>query len=112
MVIGDSVLTTLFTVQVQRDNRWRTFPQEVEYLPSLKDGTSKVDGERMTLLWRIKPRNWQSQVIFRRCRSTKEASRPLPRVGLVNFAPKRKGKALYTLYTKYDRVHMWELASP
>ncbi len=50
---------TIFTVDVGRDNdTWRVFPQGVEYLPNVRNGTWTVDGERMTLVWKIKPRRW------------------------------------------------------
>lgn len=55
---AEDVLETLFTREVQLDNNWRPFPQGVEYIPNVKDGTWTVDGERMTLLWKIKPRRW------------------------------------------------------
>ncbi len=49
----------IFTVDVGRDNdTWRVFPQGVEYLPTVRNGTWTVDGERMTLFWKIKPRRW------------------------------------------------------
>ncbi|MGH2436635.1 MAG: hypothetical protein ACRDFA_06555 [bacterium] len=53
-----SVLATIFTVDVQRDSTWKLFPQGVQSLPSLKDGTWKLRGETMTLVWRLKPRDW------------------------------------------------------
>jgi len=53
-----SVLATIFTVDVQRDSAWKLFPQGVQSLPSLKDGTWKLRGETMTLVWRLKPRDW------------------------------------------------------
>ncbi len=50
---------TIFTVDVGRDNdTWRVFPQGVEYLPNVRNGTWTVDGERMKLVWKIKPRRW------------------------------------------------------
>lgn len=48
----------LFTSDVVYDQAWRLFPHGVEYVPSLKDGTWTVDGETMTLVWRLKPRRW------------------------------------------------------
>lgn len=39
---------TVFTIDVQWDPDWKPFAQGVESLPSLTDGTWKVDGERMT----------------------------------------------------------------
>lgn len=53
-----AVLTTVFTPDAQRDEKWRLFPVGVEYLPNVKDGTWKVDGETMTLTWKLKPRLW------------------------------------------------------
>ncbi len=53
-----SVGETLFTRNVEWGLDGKPFPLGVEYLPSLKDGTWKIDGERMTLLWRLKPRRW------------------------------------------------------
>jgi len=52
------IIPVLFTFDVQRDAAWRPFPQGVEYLPSVADGTWKLDGEKMTVLWKLKPRNW------------------------------------------------------
>lgn len=57
--IGASIQTTIFTPDAQRDNTWKIFPLGVEYLPTLKDGTWKLSGERMTLVWKIRSRNWQ-----------------------------------------------------
>ncbi len=49
----------IFTRDVERDNdTWRVFPQGVEYLPNVRNGTWTVDGEKMTLVWKIKPRRW------------------------------------------------------
>lgn len=53
-----SIIPVLFTIDVQRDATWRSFPQGVEYLPSVGDGTWKLAGENMTLVWKIKPHNW------------------------------------------------------
>lgn len=55
---SSAVLYTIYTPEVHRDDAWRAFPLGVEYLPNLHDGTWRVRGERMTLLWRIKPRRW------------------------------------------------------
>jgi peptide/nickel transport system substrate-binding protein len=52
------IIPVLFTIDVQRDAAWRPFPQGVQYLPSVADGTWKLDGEKMTLVWKLKPRNW------------------------------------------------------
>lgn len=52
------IFTVLFTQDVQRDAAWRPFPQGVEYLPSAGDGTWRLDGEKMTLVWRLRPRQW------------------------------------------------------
>lgn len=59
MAASVSVQAALYTVDIQRDNTWKLFPQGVQYLPSLKDGTWKLSGDRMTLVWKIKPRKWQ-----------------------------------------------------
>ncbi len=49
----------IFTRDVGRDNdTWRVFPQGVEYLPSVRNGTWMLDGEKMRLVWKIKPRRW------------------------------------------------------
>ncbi len=53
------MLAAVFTRDVARDNdTWRVFPQGVEYLPNVRNGTWTVDGERMRLVWKIKPRRW------------------------------------------------------
>ncbi len=53
------MLAAVFTRDVARDNdTWRVFPQGVEYLPSVRNGTWMFDGEQMTLVWKIKPRRW------------------------------------------------------
>ncbi len=53
------IRAAIFTVDVGRDNdTWRVFPQGVEYLPNVRNGTWTVDGEKMTLVWKIKPRRW------------------------------------------------------
>jgi peptide/nickel transport system substrate-binding protein len=54
----DSIIPTLFTIDVERDAAWRPFPQGMEYLPSVADGTWRLDGEKMTLVWKLRPRNW------------------------------------------------------
>lgn len=59
MAASVSVISTIFTSDVQRDASWKLFPQGVQSLPSLKDGTWKLNGDKMTLVWKIKPRNWQ-----------------------------------------------------
>ncbi len=49
----------IFTRDVGRDNdTWRVFPQGVEYLPTVRNGTWMLDGEKMILVWKIKPRRW------------------------------------------------------
>jgi len=48
----------LFTVDVQRDDSGRAFAQGVEYLPSVRDGTWSVDGQRMRVRWRLRHRTW------------------------------------------------------
>lgn len=58
MAAAGSVLSTIFTGDVERDENWKLFPQGVEYLPSLKDGTWKISGSRMTVVWKLKPRRW------------------------------------------------------
>ena len=55
---GDEILRTMFIPAVEVDANWRYLPKGVEALPTLADGTWKVDGERMTLLWRLRRRNW------------------------------------------------------
>src|SRR4030067_2564405 len=58
MAAAASVNATIFAVDIQRDASWKLFPQGVEYLPNLKDGTWKLSGDKMTLVWKVKPRNW------------------------------------------------------
>ena len=58
MAAAVSVNWTIFTRDVQRDNTWKNFPQGVEYLPTLKDGTWKLDGDKMSLIWKVKARTW------------------------------------------------------
>jgi peptide/nickel transport system substrate-binding protein len=58
MAAAVAVNSTLFTADVQRDNTWKLFAQGVQYLPNLKDGTWKLDGDKMTLVWKVKARNW------------------------------------------------------
>ena len=58
MAASVSVMATIFTADVQRDNTWKLFAQGVQYLPNLKDGTWKLDGDKMTLVWKVKARNW------------------------------------------------------
>ena len=58
MAASAAVLATIFAADVERDEDWKIFPQGVEFLPSLKDGTWKVSGDRMTVVWRLKPRRW------------------------------------------------------
>lgn len=55
-----NVISTIFTTDVEFNpsKNGQPFAQGVEYLPNLRDGTWKLDGERMTLLWKIKPRTW------------------------------------------------------
>lgn len=53
-----SIIPVLFTYDVMLDAMWRPFPQGVEYLPSVGTGTWKLAGENMTLVWKIRPRNW------------------------------------------------------
>lgn len=56
--VASSIAATMFTADVQRDNTWKLFPLGVQYLPSLKEGTWKLSGDKMTLVWKVKPRNW------------------------------------------------------
>lgn len=58
MAASFTVIATIFTADVQRDNTWKLFPQGVDYLPNLKDGTWRLDGNAMTLVWKFKARNW------------------------------------------------------
>lgn len=55
---AEAVLATIFTVDVQRDNTWKLFPQGVRSLPNLRDGTWKVRGQTMTLVWTLRSRDW------------------------------------------------------
>jgi peptide/nickel transport system substrate-binding protein len=58
MAASFSIIGTLFTADVQRDNLWRAFPQGAVSIPNLKAGTWRVIGDSMTLSWKIKPRRW------------------------------------------------------
>jgi len=53
-----SILPVLFTYDVILDATWHPIPQGVDYLPSVGDGTWKLDGEKMTLVWKLRPRSW------------------------------------------------------
>lgn len=55
-----NVISTIFTTDVEFNpsKNGQPFAQGVEYLPNVQDGTWRLDGERMTLLWKIKPRTW------------------------------------------------------
>jgi len=55
-----NVISAIFTTDVEVNPRknGQPFAQGVEFLPNVRDGTWKLDGERMTLLWKIKPRTW------------------------------------------------------
>jgi peptide/nickel transport system substrate-binding protein len=53
-----NIQSNLFTIDVDFDPDWRPFAQGVESLPSVRDGTWKVDGERMVLTWKIRARKW------------------------------------------------------
>lgn len=55
---SDAVLYAIFTPDVQVDDAWKTSPLGVEHLPNLRDGSWRVHGEQMTLVWKIKPRRW------------------------------------------------------
>ncbi len=48
----------MFTADVPLSSAWRPVAQGVEYLPSLKDGTWRVEGGRMRLTWKIRRRFW------------------------------------------------------
>src|SRR5438034_4723645 len=61
MSAAASVQSTIFTADVERDSAWKLFPQGVEYMPSLKDNTWRLDGEKMTLVWKVKARNWSDR---------------------------------------------------
>ena len=58
MAASLSIIATLFTSDVQRDNTWRLFPQGVRALPTLQDGTWALRGTGMVLTWKVKPRAW------------------------------------------------------
>ncbi len=58
MLASNVILSTVFVSDVQRDSNWKLFPQGVQYMPSLKDGTWKVSGDKMTLVWKVRARNW------------------------------------------------------
>jgi peptide/nickel transport system substrate-binding protein len=58
MAASLSIMATLFTSDVQRDNTWRLFPQGVSSLPTLRAGTWALRGSGMTLSWKVKPRMW------------------------------------------------------
>lgn len=58
MSAARAVQSTVFLDDIQRDNTWKLFAQGVEYMPSLKEGNWKLDGEKMTLVWKVKARNW------------------------------------------------------
>ncbi|MDQ7819709.1 MAG: peptide ABC transporter substrate-binding protein [Armatimonadota bacterium] len=58
MAAAVSVMDTIFVSDVERDNTWKLFAQGVQYIPNLRDGTWKLDGDRMTLTWKLKARNW------------------------------------------------------
>jgi len=55
---NQGVLATMFVPDVVRDDNWKPIPHGVESLPDVKDGTWKLDGKRMTLTWKLRPRNW------------------------------------------------------
>jgi peptide/nickel transport system substrate-binding protein len=59
MAASLSIIATMFTSDVQRDNTWRLLPQGVRSLPTLRDGTWTLRGEGMVLTWKVKPRRWQ-----------------------------------------------------
>jgi len=53
-----NIQSNIFTIDVDFDPDWRPFAQGVESLPRIRDGTWKVDGERMVLTWKIRARKW------------------------------------------------------
>jgi peptide/nickel transport system substrate-binding protein len=56
--ISVHVFNTLFVRDVTRDKNWVALPQGVEYLPTPANGTWRLDGNEMTLLWKLKRRTW------------------------------------------------------
>lgn len=46
------------TPTAMRDSSWKLSPVGVEALPSAKDGTLTLSGDRMILRWRMRRRNW------------------------------------------------------
>lgn len=52
------VYNTMFTRDVTRDKNWTALPEGVEYLPTPANGTWRLDGDKMTLLWKLKRRAW------------------------------------------------------
>ncbi len=56
--VASSVLATVFTFDIAFDSSFRPIAQGVERIPTLKDGTWSVEGERMTLRWTLRPRRW------------------------------------------------------
>ena len=50
--------TTLFTRDVGRDLDWMAVPEGVEYLPTPANGAWRIDGDTMTLRWKLKKRAW------------------------------------------------------
>src|SRR5947199_4203588 len=58
MSAGVSVQSTILTSDVERESAWKLFPQGAEEKPGLKAHTQRLDGEKMTLVWKVKARNW------------------------------------------------------
>jgi len=57
LVIGP-MEAAIFTIDVQRNEAWQPFAQGVQYLPSLRDGTWRLNGQGMVLTWKLRPRRW------------------------------------------------------
>jgi peptide/nickel transport system substrate-binding protein len=58
MAASVSIADTIFISDIERDNTWKLFPQGVAAIPNLRDGSWKLTGDRMTLVWKLKARNW------------------------------------------------------
>lgn len=58
LAISVIVYNTMFTRDVTRDRNWTALPEGVEYLPTPGNGTWRLDGDKMTLLWKLKRRAW------------------------------------------------------
>lgn len=55
---SEAIEAILFTSTAHWDPAGRLLPQGVEHIPSLKDGTWRLNGEEMTLLWKLRRRAW------------------------------------------------------